>query len=134
MYSAQTIFSFVCVSDCSISNLLSLLMPVANCYLSSECLRLDCCVDIAEINKRLDVQFMFDPCNFKYTIGIETFTFENNIFDTNLELEQIFSLHGIVTIRQVYFSKLYFFKSNIRLLKTSFFLLLFTALMSLKPT
>ncbi|XP_053398282.1 uncharacterized protein LOC128556671 [Mercenaria mercenaria] len=86
-------------TDCSMAKPFSSLMPLAACRLSSECTHLECCLDTPYVNQHFKVEFDFDPCNYKYTIIIEQFRYENNLFNVDLATEHTFSLLGVVSLR-----------------------------------
>ncbi|XP_053400990.1 uncharacterized protein LOC123541000 [Mercenaria mercenaria] len=86
-------------SECSATDISSQLLPIAACRLSAECMNLECCLDTPDVNQRFKFQFIFDPCNYKYAISIDKFTFENNLFNVDLTTAQMFSLLGVVSVR-----------------------------------
>ena len=95
--SIKSIFYFKI--GCSPKDIFTPLSPAAACRFSEECMNLECCLDVPDINRRFKIQFIFDPCNYKYTIKFEKFTFENNLFDVDLTTEQTISLRGVLTAR-----------------------------------
>jgi hypothetical protein len=74
-------------------------MPAAGCRLFEECMHLECCLDVPDINRHFKTQFIFDPCNYKYSINIEKFSFENNLINVDISEEQTISLRGVLTAR-----------------------------------
>jgi hypothetical protein len=47
-----------------------------SCYLSETCTAIDCCIDVEQIGRSVNVYINLDACNYRLTAGIEKVTFD----------------------------------------------------------
>jgi hypothetical protein len=45
-----------------------------SCYLSETCTAIDCCIDVEQISRSVNVYINLDACNYRLTAGIEKVT------------------------------------------------------------
>lgn len=52
-----------------------------NCYIDQTCTAVQCCVDVTELGKALEIGINIDPCDFRLSVRIEKLSFEVTLFD-----------------------------------------------------
>ncbi|XP_071145134.1 uncharacterized protein [Mytilus edulis] len=69
-------------TDCpqEIRNLPSLLSNM-NCYIDQSCTAVQCCIDVNELGKSLEIGVKIDPCDFRLTVRIEKLSFDVTLYD-----------------------------------------------------
>ncbi|XP_052083607.1 uncharacterized protein LOC127720908 [Mytilus californianus] len=69
-------------SDCpqEMRNLPSLLSNM-NCYIDQSCTAVQCCMDVNELGKSLEIGIKIDPCDFRLTVRIEKLSFDVTLYD-----------------------------------------------------
>ncbi|VDI15760.1 Hypothetical predicted protein [Mytilus galloprovincialis] len=104
-------------TDCSqeIRNLPSLLSNM-NCYIDQSCTAVQCCIDVNELGKSLEIGVEIDPCDFRLTVRIEKLSFEVTLHDYVWGKQESLDLYGIIqisfVIRNLYEEKIYLISLN----------------------
>ncbi|VDI23782.1 Hypothetical predicted protein, partial [Mytilus galloprovincialis] len=104
-------------SDCSqeIRNLPSLLSNM-NCYIDQSCTAVQCCIDVNELGKSLEIGVEIDPCDFRLTVRIEKLSFDVTLYDYVWGSQKVLDLYGVMQIsfliENLYEEKLYLISLN----------------------
>ncbi|CAG2253142.1 unnamed protein product [Mytilus edulis] len=104
-------------TDCSqeIRNLPSLLSNM-NCYIDQSCTSVQCCIDVNELGKSLEIGVKIDPCDFRLTVRIEKLSFDVTLHDYVWGKQEYLDLYGIIqisfVIRNLYEEKIYLISLN----------------------
>ncbi|VDI41394.1 Hypothetical predicted protein [Mytilus galloprovincialis] len=69
-----------------------------SCYLSDTCTGIDCCIDVEQISRSINVYIKLDACNYKLTAGIEKLTFDVPLLNYEFGQKQSFRLMNIFRI------------------------------------
>lgn len=94
-------FPFQTESSCSqdISSYIQTLPANTNCGISSGCMAIQCCTDLALIGRTLNYSVNIDACDHSLSLQIETFQFQLSLVDFNFGDEQEFGIDQIFSIR-----------------------------------
>ncbi|VDI13107.1 Hypothetical predicted protein, partial [Mytilus galloprovincialis] len=104
-------------TDCSqeIRNLPSLLSNM-NCYIDQSCTAVQCCIDVNELGKSLEIGVKIDPCDFRLTVRIEKLSFDVTLYDYMWGKQEYLDLYGVIqisfTIKNLYGEKFYLISLN----------------------
>ncbi|VDI38371.1 SWI/SNF-related matrix-associated actin-dependent regulator of chromatin subfamily E, member 1 [Mytilus galloprovincialis] len=69
-----------------------------SCYLSDTCTGIDCCIDVEQISRSVNVYIKLDACNYKLTAGIEKLTFDVPLLNYEFGQKHSFRLMNIFRI------------------------------------
>jgi hypothetical protein len=72
-----------------------------SCYLSETCTAIDCCIDVEQISRSVNVYINLDACNYKLIAGIEKVTFDIPLLQYQFGQKQSFRLMNIFRIEWV---------------------------------
>ncbi|CAG2247494.1 unnamed protein product [Mytilus edulis] len=88
-----------------------------NCYIDQTCTAVQCCVDVTELGKALEIGINVDPCDFRLTVRIEKLSFDVTLFDYVWGKQELLDLYGVIqisfTIDNLYEEKLYLVNLNV---------------------
>ncbi|XP_052083593.1 uncharacterized protein LOC127720891 [Mytilus californianus] len=104
-------------TDCpqEMRNLPSLLSNM-NCYIDQSCTAVQCCIDVNELGKSLEIGVKIDPCDFRLTVRIEKLSFDVTLYDYVWEKQEYLDLYGVIqiafTIKNLYGEKFYLISLN----------------------
>lgn len=79
------------------SRLPQLSSPVT-CHLTDTCTGIQCCVEVKEISKSVDVYVILDACNYKFSAGIEKLTFNQSLLNYEFGKKESFKLLDVIRI------------------------------------
>ncbi|XP_071131855.1 uncharacterized protein [Mytilus edulis] len=69
-----------------------------SCHLTDTCTGIDCCIDVEQISRSINVYIKLDACNYKLTAGIEKLTFDVPLLNYEFGQKQSFRLMNIFRI------------------------------------
>ncbi|XP_052071171.1 uncharacterized protein LOC127709609 [Mytilus californianus] len=69
-----------------------------SCHLTDTCTGIDCCIDVDQISRSINVYIKLDACNYKLTAGIEKLTFDVPLLNYEFGQKQSFRLKNIFRI------------------------------------
>ncbi|XP_052081234.1 uncharacterized protein LOC127719258 [Mytilus californianus] len=88
-----------------------------NCYIDQTCTAVQCCVDVTELGKALEIGINIDPCDFRLSVRIEKLSFDVTLFDYLWGKQELLDLYGVIqisfTIDNLYEEKLYLVNLNV---------------------
>lgn len=68
------------------------------CQLTDTCTGIQCCVEIKEIGKSIDVFVILDACNYKFAAGIEKLTFNQSLLNYEFGKKESFNLMNVFRV------------------------------------
>uniref|UniRef100_K1PXP9 Uncharacterized protein n=1 Tax=Magallana gigas TaxID=29159 RepID=K1PXP9_MAGGI len=88
-------------SSCSqdISSYIQTLPANTNCGISSGCMAIQCCTDLALIGRTLNYSVNIDVCEHSLSLQIETFQFQLSLVDFQFGDEHVFGIDQIFSLR-----------------------------------
>lgn len=98
-------FPFQTESSCSqdISSYIQTLPANTNCGISSGCMAIQCCTDLALIGRTLNYSVNIDVCEHSLSLQIETFQFQLSLVDFQFGDEHVFGIDQIFSLRFLLF-------------------------------
>jgi hypothetical protein len=72
-----------------------------SCYLSETCTAIDCCIDVEQISRSVNVYINLDACNYRLIAGIEKLTFDIPLLHYQFGQKKSFRLMNIFRIEWV---------------------------------
>lgn len=68
------------------------------CQLTDSCTGIQCCVEIKEIGKSIDVFVILDACNYQFAAGIEKLTFNQSLLNYEFGKKESFNLMNVFRV------------------------------------
>ncbi|VDI06314.1 Hypothetical predicted protein [Mytilus galloprovincialis] len=68
------------------------------CQLTDTCTGIQCCVEIKEIGKSIDVFVILDACNYQFAAGIEKLTFNQSLLNYEFGKKESFNLMNVFRV------------------------------------
>ncbi|XP_052090897.1 uncharacterized protein LOC127727822 [Mytilus californianus] len=72
-----------------------------SCHMYDTCTGMDCCVDVKEISRSLNLFLNLDTCNYYLSGGIEKLTFNKSLINYKFGQKEMFTLKNIIRIEFV---------------------------------
>jgi len=69
-----------------------------SCNLGDTCTSVDCCIDVTEISKSINVFFNIDTCNYRLSGGIENLIFNKSLINYKFGEKEMFRLANVIRI------------------------------------
>ena len=69
-----------------------------SCNLGDTCTSVDCCIDVTEISRSINVFFNIDTCNYRLSGGIENLIFNKSLIDYRFGEKEMIRLANFIRI------------------------------------
>lgn len=79
-------------------NTLPTIRGPVSCHIAELCTRVECCVDVAPINRTVFVLIDVDTCNYQMSVGIENLVFNISLLNYEFRKEDLLRMGELVTL------------------------------------
>ena len=92
-------FSFVSECKLALDSSLPRLNGPVSCHLLDSCTGIQCCIDVKEISKSVNMYVILDACNYRLSAGIEKLAFNQSLLNYKFGKKESFNLMDVVRVR-----------------------------------